>query len=154
MVLACVAALVGALATAGSASAAGNATSGVGSSVACAFGSCFAPQFNAVGETDEYTGPAAAVAEFADCCIAGDTYKVTAKNKKVKASITFTSEGTLEAGCGTGPYPDAPAFLIPGGFTAVKYKAVKLPGGVPAAAYIRMSAGGWTQTKGVDSCGF
>jgi hypothetical protein len=121
---------------------------------ACGFGSCFVPNFNAAGDVAVYKGPAAARVEFADCCTAGDKYKVIAKGPSGSSTNVFTSSGTLNGDCSVGPYAGSGAAEVVGGATQVKYVAVALPGGAPASAYVRVSAGGWSQTKGTDSCGF
>jgi hypothetical protein len=135
---------------------AGNTPSGNNGQVACGFGSCFVPSFTATLQTNSYSGPAASVVEFADCCTAGDTYKVTVKGPGAYSSTTkWTSTGALNGDCSVGPYLDSNAVTAHDGATKVLFKSIALPGGIPASAYVRMSAGGWAHTAGpADSCGF
>ena len=143
---------------------AGNSPSGVGSSVACSFGTCFEPNFNSVGDVVKYktSGSAARIFQFADCCTAGDKYKVAIRASGSPAADTyqFTSYGTLNADCSTGPWGNQRQVQLDtgpggtGGAKNVQMTAVALPGGTPASAYIRMNSAGWVQTAGTDSCGF
>jgi len=142
--------IVGLVSVAGAQS---NVPSEPGPLLACAFGSCFTPQFDAVGDVAVYKG-SGDTAEVADCCFEGDTYKAVLKNKstKEKDKVTFTGSGMLTKTCSIGPYADSHA-LFQSGANKAKIKALALPGGVPAGAFIRLS-GSWTRTKGKDWCGF
>ena len=122
--------------------------------VACGFGSCFVPSFGFAGDSVRYAGPAAGSIQFADCCLSGDKYKVIAKGPAGSQVTVFTSSGSLNSDCSVGPYGNQSSSELAVGVTRIKYVAIALPGGTPAGAYIRMSAGGWTQTAGVDACGF
>src|SRR2546423_15714747 len=73
----------------------GNTPSGAGPAAPCGFGSCFVPQFTAVGQTNSYSGPLASEILFADCCTAGDNYKVSGKGPSFAGSVKWTSTGTL-----------------------------------------------------------
>jgi hypothetical protein len=134
---------------------AGNTPSGVGSQGACAPGSCFAPNYVANGEVAKYKGPAATTVVGADCCVAGDTYKLKAGGPSGIGAIKWTSSGELDAGCSGFPHPDTHSIIIPGGVTKAQLKLIASPGGLPAGAYIGMDAAGWVQTSGpTDACGF
>ena len=142
----------------GSMALAQNAPSDVGIETACGFGSCFAPNYTAEGQTAVYklTGGTSGKVEATDACIVGDTYKVIVKNSSTSMKKTFKSSGTLACTCTapaatTGWAPQASLTLA--GANKVKMKALHLPGGIPAGALIRM-AGTWKRTQGDDSCGF
>ena len=121
---------------------------------ACAFGSCFVPNFDAVGEVAEYEGPGAAGPvrfEYADCCTDGDRWAVQISGAGSQASAQFLGVAPLNGDCSLGPYADSQAAEVRGA-SRVKVKAKALPGGIPASAYIRMSQADWVQTVGTDSC--
>jgi hypothetical protein len=150
LLFAVVAALAVVLAPAGSA---GNSI-GAGAQAACSFGSCFAPFFSATGQTNTYAGPAASAFNYADCCIAGDTYKVTIKGPGSYKSVTsWKSSGALATDCTAAPYPDSNWNFPHLGGTSVAYKSIKLPGGVPANAFLAVNNASWAFTGGPgDSC--
>ena len=134
---------------------AGNAPSGASTQGACAPGSCFAPSFLAVGDISKYRGPLASTVVFADCCLAGDTYKGQASGPSGKGAVKWTSVGALDGPCSGFPHPDTHSLTIAGGATRASLKAVATPGGFPATAYIGMDAAGWVQVAGnPDTCGF
>jgi hypothetical protein len=112
------------------------------------------PNFPAAGSSVVYKGPAAYWVGFADCCVAGDKYKVTASGPLAKSSTTFTSSGTLNADCATSAVAGENYIGNDGGSTKVKMTAIALPGGAGAGAYVQTSASGWHQTSGTDQCGF
>jgi hypothetical protein len=130
-----------------------NVQTGFGERIACTYGSCFAPNYNAEGEVAVFKGKGASAAEAADCCIDGDTYKLIIKSAVGKDKVKWTSAGTLNSDCGTGPYADSRSVSLADA-TKVKLKAIALPGGVPAGAYVRINASGWGYKKGFDGCGF
>jgi hypothetical protein len=162
--LAAVGAAIAMLASVALAGNGGNTANGTGSAVSCSFGSCFAPLFNSVGDVVKYktTGSAARIFQFADCCVAGDKYKVAIRASGSPAADTyqFTSYGTLSADCSTGPWGNQRQVQLDtgpggtGGAKNVQVTAVALPGGAPAQAYIRMNSAGWVQSAGTDACGF
>jgi hypothetical protein len=117
-------------------------------------GSCFVPDFPAAGSAVQYSGPAAYWVGFADCCAGGDTYKVTAKGPDGSSTLTFTSSSPSTGCLAGGTYNEENYIGLNGGATKVTMKAISLPGGAPAGAYIEMSSTGWTQHKGTDECGF
>ncbi len=135
-----------------------NAPSGAGPATSCGFGSCFVPEFSAVGGVVKYktSGSAATTFGFADCCTAGDKYKVAirAVGSTSADSYQFTSFGSLNGDCATGSVAHERFAVVPEGAKNVSMTAIALPGGTPAAAYIQMSTAGWVQTAGVDACGF
>ncbi len=115
-------------------------------------GSFFAPEFSAAGEKAQYKG-SGNMARGADCCLSGDTYKLILKNTSTgqKAQTKWTSSGSLKTDCtATSTLPDSRDVNLSGGNTVI-FKAIALPGGVPASAYVTMP-GSWTQKKGTDSC--
>ncbi|RJQ21438.1 MAG: hypothetical protein C4560_03910 [Nitrospiraceae bacterium] len=129
-----------------------NSASGVASEGAGGLGSFFAPGYNAVGEKAVYAGSGSTV-NAADCCIAGDTLKLIFKNSTAKQKVQWTSTGTQKGDCtATSSMPDQRSLSLTGA-TKTVLKAIALPGGVPATAYVTMT-GSWTQKKGTDSCGF
>jgi hypothetical protein len=131
----------------------GNVATG-GERLPCAFGSCFVPLFSFNGDVVAYSSaPAGPRVEFADCCLDGDSYVVFINGSRGTATVDFVSLGPLNGDCSTGPYLDSYAAEVTGA-SEIRYKALGLPGGVPASAYIRMQGGGWAQTAGFDSCGF
>ena len=138
---------------------AGNAPSGPSTEASpCPPGgppSCFAPFYTAVGQVSKYSGPLATTVEFADCCIAGDTYKGQATGPSGRGAVRWTSVAPLDFPCDPWPHPDTHTVVVAGGATKASLKAIALPGGVPAAAMVGISAAGWTQTAGnPDTCGF
>ncbi len=140
---------------AGMAAFAGNTASGPATAVACGFGSCFVPAYGSLADSNSYSGPGAGRVEFADCCLAGDTMKAILKGPRGKATIRWTSAGTLNGDCSTGPYADDDAVEMTGGTTSAKFVPISVPGGFPSSSYFRASAGGWVHTSGpADSCGF
>jgi hypothetical protein len=128
-----------------------------------AAGSCTAPcvlgpEFTAVGQTVQYSisgasGPLTAAAE--DGCIAGDKYELTVK-KLLGKPVVGTTSGSQVAGCtctySTLVVNDVQLTAKGFGPGKVKLKAVTLPGGVPATAYLAFQQGSITQTVGEDSC--
>ena len=121
-----------------------------------ALGTCFVPLYSAVGGVAVYkAGVGATTAQAADCCVAGDTYRFTLKNTQtgVLRHITFTSGTGNSLLCVGGPHPGHVTLNVAGA-DKIKLKAVALPGGIPASAYVDVDGSGWTQTKGTDSCGF
>jgi hypothetical protein len=132
---------------------AGNTPSGVGSQAACAPGSCFAPFFGAAGDVNKYRGPLATTVVFADCCLAGDTYKGKAAGPSANGGVKWTSVGPLDATCSGFPHPDTHALVIAGGATRASLKLVATVA-TPASAYAGMDVAGWVQVAGSDICGF
>lgn len=120
-------------------------------------GSCFVPLFEAEGKgagSSAGYGGSGNSAVYQDCCVPGDTYKVQMKNPDTgdKDSDQFTSSSGIDGDCRVAPYSGQRSLSVKGAKKA-KMKAVKLPGGIPAAAYIGLN-GSWKQTKGKDACGF
>lgn len=130
-----------------------NVPTGFGAQGACTYGSCFVPNFNAEGEVAVYKGSGATQAEAADCCLVGDTYKLIIKSAVAKDKVKWTSVGPLNGDCSTGPYADSRTVNLASA-KKVKLKAIALPAGIPAGAYVRINASGWIQKKGFDGCGF
>jgi hypothetical protein len=125
-----------------------------GPDIPCTFGSCFVPLFAFNGDTVSYSSPPAGPRiEFADCCLPGDSYVVLVTGVRATATSTFVSQAPLDNACSTGPYLDSYAVEVTGA-SEVKMKVLGAEGGFPAGAYIRMQGNQWTQTAGVDSCGF
>lgn len=127
--------------------------SGADTSAACALGTCKVPMFSAVGEKAVYKGGSGPVVSAADCCIAGDTYKLWVKNSSgTITKVKFTSSGSLDGSCSVFPHPDTRSLSVASAVKS-KLKAIALPGGVPAAAYWGAN-GSWTQVKLTDACSF
>jgi hypothetical protein len=119
-------------------------------------GSFFVPDFTAVGEAfvAKKTDVKATTAVAADCCIAGDTYKFVVKSRTSKDKVTWTSAGSLKADCSAvSTFPDQRVLSL-AKIKKVKLKALDLPGGVPADAYLTIDAVGFIIKKGQSSCGF
>ena len=138
---------------------AGNAPSGPSAEASpCPLGgpdSCFAPTYFAVGEINKYKGPLAATVMFADCCVAGDTFKGKAAGPSANGGVKWTSSGVLDGGCTGFPHPDTHTLSLAGGATRASLKLIAAPGGLVASAYAGMTAPGWVQVAGnPDICGF
>jgi len=118
-------------------------------------GSFFAPRFTAEGESVVYTAdPTNAVVRAADACISGDKYRLLVKGADYKQKMIWISSGSLYCGCtASATLPPDQVEVHHGAASKIKLKAVALPGGIPASAYVTME-GSWTQTKGTDGCGY
>jgi hypothetical protein len=129
--------------------------SAVDPQAACATGSCFVPAYNADGEVAVYKGPGTGTVQVwaADCCIAGDNYKLIIKSAVAKDKVKWMSAGSLDGSCSVGPWPDERSVTLAGA-KKIKLKGISFPGGFPAAGYVRINQSGWVQKKGTDACGF
>jgi hypothetical protein len=118
-------------------------------------GSFFAPDFQAEKETMVYEAaqPTNAVIRAADCCVAGDKYKLLVKGADYKQKVIWTSSGSLKSDCVASSTMADQVEVHHSAAEKIKMKAVALPGGIPATAYVTME-GSWAQTKGADACGF
>src|SRR5262249_32413386 len=96
---------------------ASNSPSGARGSAGCGGAACFVPSFPAVGSVVKYkSATAASVITFADCCLAGDKYKVAIRAVGSPSADTyqFTSFGSLNGGCDFAPYGNQRQVAPPG----------------------------------------
>jgi len=148
-------ALVATLMLAPAAMAQNETSAGSGPATACGVGTCFVEHFTAVGQTAQYAKPAGGgiiTIWAADCCLAGDQYLVTVKGPAPhKGVLGFRSVAPLQAICpNTAPATGNVIVQVRDAFK-IKFKAVALPGGLPADAYLAAS-GAWIRTVGAAAC--
>jgi hypothetical protein len=131
-------------------------SAGAGPATPCGVGTCFVERFFAAGTTAVYVKPAGGgiiTVWAADCCAAGDQYLVTVKGPAPhKGILGFRGVAPLQAICpNTAPATGAVAVQVRDA-SKIRFKAVALPGGLPADAYLAAS-GVWARTAGAAACG-
>jgi len=130
---------------------AGNVAEGIAVQISGGLGSFFAPEFSAVGTSAVYKGGSGPLVRAADGCLPGDKYKLIVKSDIAKQKTKWISSGSLKCDCTASSTLSDSRDISLSNAKKVKLKAIELPGGAPATAFVTMQ-GSWTQKRGRDSC--